>query len=816
MAKARSRVKPASGGTNPLRRKPKPGTGTPGRNARSRTGPELVIVESPAKARTIGRFLGGGFSVLSSMGHIADLPRKGMAVDIENGFEPEYVVAPEKKKTVAELRKAAKSAGQVWLATDEDREGEAIAWHLARLLDLDPTATRRIVFHEITAGAIKEAIAHPRAIDLALVDAQQARRVLDRLVGYELSPVLWKKVRTGLSAGRVQSVAVRLVVEREREVDRFESEVTFKTVAEFDTGRGRLAAKLDTDFPDEAAARGFLERAAGADFTVAAVEKKPAKRSPRPPFTTSTLQQEASQRLGFSVRQTMVLAQRLYEAGHITYMRTDSVTLADAALAQAAEVVAGRFGSEYARTRRYATKSRGAQEAHEAIRPTDFRRERVTGTPSDGNDATRNEERLYGLIWRRALASQMADARVERTTATVAVSTTPERFIARGEVTMFKGFLAVYDAGNDDEEDNRELPPIENGQRLEPVEVTARQSFSRPPARYTEASLVKKLEELGIGRPSTYAPTISTIQDRGYVEKRSQDGRERTYRVLTLRDGTVGTETRTETTGAEKAKLFPTDVAGLVTEFLVEHFREVVDYDFTARVEEELDEVAAGGKAWKEMVGGFYQPFHADVEKAGTLSRAEVAQARELGTDPSTGKPVSARLGPYGPFVQLGTKDDDEKPKFASLRPGQRIQTVTLAEALELLRLPRVVGTTGDGEPIIAGFGRFGPYIRHGRQYVSLKEHDPVTVTEDEARALIAANRERRAKTELRVFAGTDVRVLDGRYGPYITDGKKNAKVPKGRDPLTLSLDECQALLKTAPARRGRRRPTAKPRPGKP
>ncbi|MFO7676434.1 MAG: type I DNA topoisomerase [bacterium] len=797
-AKKSPKAKPAARGVKPAARRAKP---TPA----SDRGGELVIVESPAKARTIARFLGSGFNVLSSMGHIADLPRKGMAVDIEHGFEPEYVVGPEKKKTVAELRRAAAGAKRVWLATDEDREGEAIAWHLARLLRLPDGVAGRIVFHEITEGAIREALASPRAVDQHLVDAQQARRVLDRLVGYELSPVLWKKVRSGLSAGRVQSVAVRLVVEREREIDRFRPEVSFKTTGEFEaeTGAARVSAKLDTDFADEAAAREFLARATGADFAVAAVEKKPAKRSPRPPFTTSTLQQEASQKLGLSVRQTMRLAQRLYEAGHITYMRTDSVTLAEVALAEAAEVVTRQFGREYAHRRQFKTKTRSAQEAHEAIRPTSFRREQVEGE--------RSEQKLYELIWRRALASQMADARVERTTVTIvgrrkAGGELAERFLAKGEVILFKGFLAAYDAGSDEDEESRELPPLEQGHVLRPVEITARESFARPPARFTEASLVKRLEELGIGRPSTYAPTIATVQERGYVDKRSQEGRERQYRVLTLAGGRVAAETRTETIGTEKAKLFPTDVAGLVTDFLVGQFREVVDYDFTARVEEELDEVAAGSKDWRQMVGEFYQPFHADVEKAGALTRAEVARSRELGTDPATGRPVSARLGPYGPFVQLGTKDDEEKPRFASLRPGQRLDSVTLEEALELFKLPRKVGRTPEGEEIIASFGRFGPYLRYGKSYVSLKEHDPVKITAAEAEALVTAARERAARQLVREFPEEGIRVLVGRYGPYVSDGKKNAKVPKNADPAKLSLEECRELLKSA----GRRKRTAR------
>ncbi|MFO7639677.1 MAG: type I DNA topoisomerase [bacterium] len=768
----------------------RPKVGPPG----AEPGTDLVIVESPAKARTIAGFLGPGFAVLSSMGHVADLPTKELAVDIEHGFEPKYVISPGKTKVVSGLRKAARTARLVWLATDEDREGEAIAWHLARELKLAPEVTRRIAFHEITARAIQAAIEAPRGIDLALVDAQQARRVLDRLVGYELSPVLWRKVRPGLSAGRVQSVAVRLVVEREREIERFRPEVSYKTAGEFAAGRGTVvAAKLDTDFPAEAAAREFLEQAAGADFTVAAVEQKPAKRSSRPPFTTSTLQQEASQKLGFGVRRTMTLAQRLYEAGHITYMRTDSVTLADAALAQAAAVITERFGKESVRVRKYSTKSRSAQEAHEAIRPTDFSRDQV--------EAEQDQQRLYELIWRRALASQMADARVERTTVTITISTRPEKFVARGEVILFKGFLAVYDSGDEDE-DSRELPRLEPGQRLAPKEISSRESFSRSPARYTEASLVKRLEELGIGRPSTYAPTIATVQERGYVERRNEDGREREYRVLTLAGGRVNAETRTEKAGSGKGRLFPSEVAGLVTDFLVSQFREVVDYDFTARLEAELDEIASGSKPWRETVGGFYAPFHADVEKAGQLSRAEVARARELGTDPETGKPVSARHGPYGPFVQLGTKDDEEKPKFASLKPGQQVATVTMAEALELLRLPRSAGRTPEGEEIFAGTNRFGTYLRYGRKYVSVKGKDPLTITPEEAQVLVAEARERAAKQLLQDFPAEGIRVLAGRFGPFVTDGKRTASVPKDTDPAKLTLEECHRLLKEAPAKR--------------
>jgi len=764
-------------------------------------GRQLMIVESPTKARTIARFVGNDFEVLSSMGHIADLPRKGMSVDIENRFEPVYEVPTGKKKVLAELRKAAKGTKTVWLATDEDREGEAIAWHLARLLKLRRGAVRRIVFHEITGHAIRAALEEPREVDIDVVNAQQARRVLDRLVGYELSPVLWKKVRTGLSAGRVQSVAVRLVVEREREIEEFEPRISFKVTGEFAAGKGTLATKLDTEFRGEDEARAFLDKAVGALFTVAGVESKPGTRSPRPPYTTSTLQQEASSRLGFTVKQTMRLAQRLYEAGRITYMRTDSVNMSELALKQAAETVRERYGEKYVRTRRYKTRSKGAQEAHEAIRPTDFRVEEVEGE--------RNEQRLYRLIWCRGLGSQMADAKVERTTVKVALSTTPERFVGKGEVVLFPGFLKVCpDAGPD----AKGLPPLEQGQELKPVEVLARETFSRPPARFTEASLVKRLEELGIGRPSTYAPTISTIQDRGYVEKGTREGEERKYRVLLLKDGQVMTETRTEKTGADKGKLVPTDVAGVVTDFLVEHFKEVVDYEFTARVEEELDEVARGEQEWHEMVAEFYGPFHKDIEKAESLSRAQVARQRELGKDPKTGKPVSVRFGPYGPFVQLGTKDDEEKPRFASLRPGQKVETIGLGEALELLKLPRRLGKTDEGEEIVASYGRFGPYVKYGSKYVSIKDQDPLEVTLDEAKRLIKEKQERDAKQEILDFAEEGIKVRDGRYGPYVTDGKKNAKVPKGKDPAGLSLEECRKLLASARKGRGRKPAAGKPK----
>jgi DNA topoisomerase-1 len=774
---------------------------TPSSAKRTPKGKELMIVESPTKARTIGRIVGERFDVLSSMGHIRDLPKSGMSVDTEKGFEPSYEIPPAKKKTVAALRKAAKESASVWLATDEDREGEAIAWHLAQALKLPVSRTRRIVFHEITKSAILDAIKAPRAVDQALVDAQQARRVLDRLVGYELSPVLWRKVMTGLSAGRVQSVAVRLVVEREREIGGFTPVVSYRVTGDFDAGKGAVfAARLDTDFETEGQARSFLQRLIGAGFTVDGLEKKPGRKSPRPPFTTSTLQQEASQRLGFSVKRTMALAQRLYEAGKITYMRTDSVVMSGVALAQARRVVAAQYGKEYARTRQYKTKSKGAQEAHEAIRPTDFTLSELAGESA--------ESKLYGLIWRRALASQMADARVERTTVTVAPSTVSERFKAKGEVVLFDGFLRLYASADEDEEEDGRLPPLVQGQEVLLVEAVARQTFSRPPTRYTEASLVKKLEELGIGRPSTYAPTVSTIQDRGYVEKRGMPAEDRSYRVLVLKGGGVSEEERSEKAGGEKAKLFPTDVAGVVTDFLVTHFTEVIDYGFTAKVEEELDQIAQGGKEWRAMMAEFYAPFHADIEKVHELPREQVSGARELGTDPKTGKPVSARVGRFGPYVQIGTKDDEEKPRFAGLRPGQKLETITLEEALELFKLPRKLGKTRDGEDVSANYGRFGPYVKFGTKYVSIKGLDPLEITLEQALALIAEKKKLDAKNEIKGFEGTDIRVLRGRYGPYVTDGKKNAKIPKGEDPAELTLEQCRKLLAEAPdrPRRGRKK----------
>ncbi|MBG7602477.1 MAG: type I DNA topoisomerase [Gammaproteobacteria bacterium] len=765
----------------------------------------LVIVESPAKAKTIEKFLGKEFTVMSSYGHVRDLPRKGLSVDVANRFEPTYEVTEDKKRVIADLKKAVRKASLVWLASDEDREGEAIAWHLEEALDLDESNTRRIVFHEITKPAILAAITNYRTIDRNLVDGQQARRVLDRLVGFELSPVLWKKIQTGLSAGRVQSVAVRIVVDREREIEAFESVSSFRIAADFEAGKDAvLTGKLPKERRTIEEAKQFLESVKEAKYTISDISKKPAKRSPRAPFTTSTLQQAASQRLGFSVRQTMVVAQKLYESGKITYMRTDSVNLSDTALEQATSTITKDFGSDYLQIRRYKTKSAGAQEAHEAIRPTDLGSATVSGE--------RNEQRLYQLIWQRTIASQMADARLERTTAVIDASTIDENLLAKGEVLVFDGFLKVYKEGGD--KDKKMLPPLHVGQDLPLIVMRAQEAFTRPAARYTEASLVKKLEEMGIGRPSTYAPTISTIQNRGYVEKSDRVGRERTVRILALHDETIVNEDRVEITGAEKAKLFPMDIAGIVTDFLVKHFTEVVDYNFTARVEAEFDEIAAGETNWRDMIAEFYGPFHEDVEKAEGISREEASQSRQLGPDPKSGRPVSVRIGRYGPFAQIGTRDDEEKPQFAGLSPEQRMHSVTLEEVLPLFELPRIVGDTTAGEEVFVNAGRFGPYAGYVDkqirslveerditgvellpQNVSIDPEDPHKITMEQVQSFIDAKKEVDREKEILLFEDSVVQVLDGRWGPFITDGFKNAKIPKDKDPESLTLKECQQLL---------------------
>lgn len=774
----------------------------------------LVIVESPAKAKTIEKFLGEGFKVMSSYGHIRDLAGRGMSVDVENGFEPEYAVSEDKTKVINELKRASKKASMVWLASDEDREGEAIAWHLEEVLGLDEDNSQRIVFHEITKPAILEAIKNPRHINRDLVDGQQARRILDRLVGFELSPVLWKKIQTGLSAGRVQSVAVRIVVEREREIEAFVPVSSFKITAQLSNQHGELVeARLPKDREGIENAEDFLTRVKGADFQISKIEKKPAKRSPRAPFTTSTLQQEASQRLGFSVRQTMMVAQRLYEAGKITYMRTDSVNLSELAHEQTDEVIKSSFGSDYLQRRQYKTKSASAQEAHEAIRPTDMAKSEVKGEKS--------EQRLYELIWQRTVASQMADARLERTTATIDISSVDESLVAKGEILVFDGFLKVYqDRGK---EDAKRLPDIREGELLQLGIMRAQESFTRPPARFTEASLVKKLEELGIGRPSTYAPTISTIQNRGYVSRGERDGVERTVRILALHGDEILNEDRVEMTGSDKGRLIPQDIAGVVTDFLVKHFSEVVDYNFTARVESEFDEIAAGELGWREMLAEFYGPFHKDIEGAADISREEASQTRQLGVDPKTGRPVSVKIGRFGTYAQIGTKDDEEKPLFAGLRPDQRKDSVTLEEVLPLFELPRQLGVTPDGETVMVNAGRFGPYagfvdevvrdyllenevkgIDLVAQNVSIEPEDPHTIELEQVLDFIAKKKESDAEKEIRLFEGSPVQILNGRWGPFITNGFKNVKPPADREPETLTLKECEDLLDASEKERKR------------
>lgn len=743
----------------------------------------LLIVESPAKAKTIEKYLGSDYQVLSSYGHIRDLPKSGLAVDTEKKFEPEYVISEDKTKTVNALKRAAKGK-TVWLATDEDREGEAISWHLCQALGLDDKTTKRIVFHEITEGAIKNAVANPRHIDLNLVNAQQARRVLDRLVGYELSPVIWKKIRPGLSAGRVQSVAVRIIVEREREIEKFESTASYKVVAQFHgASKDIFEAELSDKLKDEAEVEKFLANLAKADFTVKNITQKPGKRSPGPPFTTSTLQQAASNRLGFSVRQTMVLAQKLYESGHITYMRTDSLNLSQTAIDQASKVITGEYSDKYLKTRVFKTKSAGAQEAHEAIRPTDFSKHEA------GNDP--QQERLYKLIRARALSSQMADAEVLKTEFVVAISNmNSHTFVAKGEVVTFDGFLKAWGKGKED----KLLPSLKEGEQLTDVEVVARPVYDKPPARYTEASLVKKLEAEGIGRPSTYAPTISTIQTREYVEKAYRDGEQRDVTVFTLKDKKVNKVVEQENFGEIKNKLVPTDTGKIVTDFLVKYFAEVVDYGFTADVEVEFDKIADGKEKWNTMIADFYEPFHKLVTASDDISRQEANQGRKLGKDPKSGKPVIARMGRYGAMIQIGQAEDDEKPQFAPMPAGKQLDSVTLEEALEMFKLPRNVGKTDDGQDIIANIGRFGPYVKFGETFVATKGEDPFTITHKTALEFIAAKIKADKEKHINSFEG-GIEVLNGRYGPYVTNGKINAKIPKDTDPKKITLKDAQQLI---------------------
>ncbi len=755
----------------------------------------LVIVESPAKAKTIGKFLGKDFVVKSSFGHIRDLPKKGMSVDIANNFTPVYEVSSDKKKVVSELKKAAKEADTVWLASDEDREGEAIAWHLAEVLKLDPTQTKRIVFHEITEPAIKAAIQTPRTIDVALVDAQQARRILDRIVGYELSPVLWKKVRTGLSAGRVQSVAVRLIVEREREIEEFQTKATFKVTALFTLEDGtELKAECPTKFETEEAATKLLEALRDETATITDVKKTPGTRSPSAPFTTSTLQQEASRRLGYSPKQTMMLAQRLYENGHITYMRTDSVNLSKLAIGAMAGYIEQTYGKEYHQIRTFTTKSAGAQEAHEAIRPTHVERRDA------GDDA--QQKKLYDLIWKRAVSSQMTPAKVEKTTITIGLEKNAEVLEAKGEIVTFAGFLKVWAENKTGEEGL--LPEVNKGDILNLVSALAEQTFSRPPARFAEATLVRQLEEMGIGRPSTYAPTISTIQDRGYVEKTDVEGREREVIRVTLENKQIDRTQTTEVTATDRNKLIPTSTGKVVTDFLAKNFSDIVSYDFTKDVEEEFDQIADGKMAWQKMLAAFYGPFHTTVEKSADISRAEAAQARVLGNDPKTGKPVSARFGRFGPMVQIGNVEDEEKPKFAGITNGKTVDNITLDEALKLFSLPRNLGKDAQGNDILSNIGRFGPYVKVGSSYVSIKGHDPYSIELDTALELIREDAEKKAARNIKEFEGTDIKILNGRFGPYITDGKKNAKIPKDTEPAAITLEQATELLEKAPAAKGR------------
>lgn len=766
----------------------------------------LVIVESPAKAKTIEKYLGKDFTVRSSFGHIRDLAKGDGAIDIEKGYLPNYIVSPDKKKIVAELKKLAKGADMVWLASDEDREGEAISWHLSEVLGLKASNTRRIVFHEITKTAILHAIDNPRDIDQHLVNAQQARRVLDRLVGFQLSPVLWRKVKPSLSAGRVQSVAVRLVVEREQEIQSFQTSSSFKIQGQFDVNGKLLKADSSKRPVQGEEAKNFLDSCNGATFSVGDIAIKPAKRSPAAPFTTSTLQQEASRKLGYNVSRTMMLAQRLYENGHITYMRTDSVNLSEFARNGAKNAITSEYGTEYSKPKKYSTKDSNAQEAHEAIRPTDF-------TINDAGDDD-GQRRLYQLIWKRAIASQMSEAELERTTIDIVNDKNTDIFKAKGEVIKFDGFLKVYLEGTDDDEEEEEnglLPKVTSGQKLGLIQISAVQRYSRPPARFTEASLVKRLEELGIGRPSTYAPTISTVQKRGYVVKDDIEGASRKYVSFKLEQNQVDEEILTENYGADRNKMHPSDIGKVVTEFLIQHFGKVMDYGFTALVEKEFDEIAEGLKNWSEMIDGFYKPFHLDVEK--TLETAERATGeRKLGEDPKTGKPIIARIGRFGPMVQIGEQDDDEKPRFASLAKGQNIDNISLDQALDLFKMPRILGEFED-KPVKANVGRFGPYVQHIKLFVSIpKEEDVMEIDLDRAVELILAKRKADTERIIKNFdEDPETQILNGRWGPFIKSGKKNFKLPKDlEDPAKLSLEEVKHIMENQPTK-GKAAPATKP-----
>ena len=758
----------------------------------------LVIVESPAKAKTIEKFLGKDYKVMSSYGHIRDLHTKDFSIDVAKGFEPIYEIPADKKDIVKNLRSAAGKAGTVWLASDEDREGEAIAWHLNEVLELDPAKTRRIVFHEITKPAILEAIEHPRDIDRNLVDAQQARRVLDRIVGFELSPVLWKKIKPGLSAGRVQSVAVRLIAEREQEIRDFHTEQYYRITAKFAVpgSDAEFTAELNHRIATHEQAVDFLNMCTGASFTVSDVQVKPVKKSPAPPFTTSTLQQEAARKLGFSVSQTMRVAQALYEAGHITYMRTDSVNLSNLAMGTISNEIKELHTERYLRTRRYRTTSKGAQEAHEAIRPTYISKHEISGNAQ--------EKKLYNLIWKRTIASQMADAELERTTVDIAIDTHGQdsnnySFTATGEVIKFDGFLKVYMESTDDENNDTEvavLPHIEKSMTLTAGDMMATQRFTQQPVRYTEASLVRRMEELGIGRPSTYAPTISTIQARDYVQRGESKGEKREYEVITLHNGKISVRKKSELVGGEKGKLIPTDVGMVVNEFLLRYFPDILDYNFTASVESNFDDIAEGKEQWNEEIAKFYEKFHTNIDEVSTLRLEHKVGERVLGTDPATGKPVSVKIGRYGPLVQLGSSDDEEKPRFASLMRDQSVATITLEQALKLFELPRSLGDV-DGEPMVVAVGRFGPYVKHGKDNVSIpKDLDPLVITQEQALDLFANKQRLAAQSVLKTFdEEPDMQVRNGRYGPYIVYKGKNYKIPRKTDAEALTLEQCRAIV---------------------
>ena len=760
----------------------------------------LVIVESPSKAKTIGKFLGPDYTVMSSYGHIRDLRKHKFSIDVDHGFEPEYEIPDDKKALVSDLRKAAKEAQMVWLASDEDREGEAIAWHLYEVLKLKPETTRRIAFHEITRQAILDAIAHPRTIDLNMVDSQQARRVLDRIVGFELSPVLWKKIKPALSAGRVQSVAVRLIMERENEIKRFVPEEYYRVNATLATPAGEeVNAELSRRLTGKEAARDFLSDCADTTFTVTDVAVRPVKKSPAPPFTTSTLQQEAARKLGFTVSQTMMVAQRLYEAGHITYMRTDSLNLSSLAIDAISKEITSAMGSEFLKVRHYHTSSKGAQEAHEAIRPTYVDKQTIDGTPQ--------EKRLYSLIWKRTMASQMADAEIEKTTVEIQPASRPEHFSVKGEVITFPGFLNVYIESRDDDaaDDTTDgmLPAMRKGDVMTLRSLTATERFTQQPPRYTEASLVKKMEELGIGRPSTYAPTISTIQQREYVEKGEKPGTERSYAVLTLANGKITETERTETVGSERDKLIPTDIGEVVNDFLTDYFPDILDYDFTARIEEKFDEIAEGKLRWNSEIEQFYSKFHPTVDSAMNIRLEHKVGERVLGKDPATGKQVSVKIGRFGPMIQLGDGEGEEKPQFASLLKGQSVSTITLEEALKLFEYPRNIGEYEE-KPVTVAIGRFGPYVKHDGKFVSIpKEMSPAHITLDEAIELIDAKRVAEANRLVKTFdEEPDLQILNGRYGVYISYKKGNYKIPKTvADPAALTLEEAMEIVRAQDAK---------------